>query len=69
MSFKETRGRSLTKTATWRVIAVLNSYLVLVGLELDSHFQSAIAINITGFSVFYVFERVWDQISWGRTKL
>ena len=64
--FRETRARSLTKTISWRCCAVLNSFAVLAATTSSRPLTNAIAMNITGFFVFYLFERLWNQIGWGR---
>ena len=32
-----------------------------------SNFTKALVMNITGFLIFYVFERIWTKIKYGRT--
>ncbi len=67
--FEETRARSLTKTVSWRCCAVLNSFTILTVTTTSRPLTNAIAMNITGFFVFYLFERFWNQIDWGRVPL
>jgi uncharacterized membrane protein len=64
---KETRIRSLIKTIVWRLIATLNSFLVLLvfGGTFGSCIKNAIIMNVTGFFVYYIYERVWTTISYG----
>ncbi|NND96607.1 MAG: DUF2061 domain-containing protein [Pirellulaceae bacterium] len=64
--FEETRTRSLTKTVSWRCCAVLNSFTILVVTPTSRPIVNAIAMNVTGFCVFYFFERIWNQVAWGR---
>ena len=64
--FKETKKRSVFKAVSWRIVAVLNSWAIL-SLELDvQNFTNAILMNITGFSLFYLFERIWNYIKYGK---
>ena len=67
MFVKETKKRTVFKSITWRMVAVMNSWMVLV-LVADPHsnFTKALVMNITGFLVFYVFERIWSKIKYGR---
>lgn len=66
MTIVETKKRTIFKTVTWRLVAVLNSFLVLTMHLTDSNFMNAIYMNITGFFAFYFFERVWSKINYGR---
>jgi hypothetical protein len=67
MTKSETKARSLAKTILWRIIATVNSYAVLATLTDSSsgNFAKAIFMNITGFFVYYGFERLCNSISWG----
>ena len=66
MSFKETKTRSITKTVLWRLVAILNSYLILVLMISDKPMHNALLMNLTGFIVYYFYERTWDKIKKGR---
>ena len=66
MSFKETKTRSITKTIIWRMIAILNSYLILVLMISDTPIYNALLMNLTGFIIYYFYERVCDKIKAGR---
>ena len=66
MKFRETKGRSTSKSVSWRVIAFLNSWFVLaVGLT-NIPLWNAIIMNLTGILFFYIHERVWDNVDYGR---
>lgn len=62
----ETKKRTLLKTISWRMVAILNSFLVLTVNITDSNFWNAIYMNITGFIIYYIFDRVWSNINYGR---
>ena len=64
----ETKKRTLFKTISWRIVAILNSFLVLTVDITDSNLWNAIYMNITGFAVFYVFDRIWSKINYGRIQ-
>lgn len=66
MSFKETKTRSVTKTVIWRLVAILNSYLILILMISDEPIHNALLMNLTGFIVYYFYERIWDKIKKGR---
>lgn len=48
------------------MVAVLNSFLVLSFDVTDDNFLNAIYMNITGFCLYYVFDRIWSKINYGR---
>ena len=68
VSFKETKTRSIIKTMLWRVIAILNSYIILVLMISDSPIHNALLMNLTGFVVYYFYERTCNKIKIGRYK-
>jgi hypothetical protein len=63
----ESKKRTLFKTISWRLVAILNSFLVLTFQITDSNFLNAIYMNITGFFIYFVFERIWSNIDYGRS--
>ena len=65
-NFVETRKRSLIKTLAWRCFAVLNSFTILKLFPTEGPLSNAIAMNVTGFVLFYLFERGCNLIDWGR---
>jgi uncharacterized membrane protein len=67
--FRETRLRSFTKTITWRSCAVTNSYFVLLVSTSSQPLVNALAMNVTGFLLFYFFERIWNLVHWGKIPL
>ena len=62
----ETKKRTLFKTISWRIVAVLNSFLVLTVNVTDNNFLNALYMNITGFFIYYIFDRIWSKINYGR---
>jgi len=67
--FVETRTRSLTKTFVWRSFAVLNSFTILTLLPGSRPIVNAVAMNVTGFVLFYLFERGCNLVRWGRVPV
>lgn len=65
---KESKTRTIVKTIIWRVIATLNSFFVLLYLNdaNKDNLYKAIFMNITGFFVYYFYERIWNFIKWGK---
>jgi uncharacterized membrane protein len=66
--FKETKKRTITKAITWRIIATLNSYIILILFVATGNVWKAILMNISGFFIFYTFERIWNKIKWEKVK-
>ena len=64
--FKETKKRSVFKAISWRVVAVINSWTILSLSFVESNFWNAIIMNLTGFVFFYTFERIWNNIKYGK---
>lgn len=62
----ETKKRTFVKTVSWRIVAILNSFLVLTVNLSDSNFWNAIYMNVTGFVIYYLFDRIWSNINYGR---
>jgi hypothetical protein len=61
----ETKKRTIVKSATWRLIATANSFAIL-SVGLNHNLYSAILMNITGFIIYYIFERIFNKIQWGK---
>ena len=64
--FKETRERSVRKSIGWRIVAVINSYIILAMYLTESPLYNAILMNITGAVLYYVYERLWNNSHKGR---
>ena len=64
--FVESKKRTISKTISWRIVAILNSFLVLSFEVTEDNFLNALYMNITGFCVYYLFERIWNRIQWGK---
>jgi len=64
--FKETKGRSVKKSIGWRILAIINSYIILAMYITDSPLYNAILMNITGAVLYYIYERFWNNSHNGR---
>ena len=64
----ETSGRSLVKTLTWRVTGSGATFLISWLISGDLRVAgSIVVIQIVANTVlFYVHERAWNIVSWGR---
>ncbi len=66
---QETRLRSAVKSILWRVIATLNSFLVLTSNVSNNNLRNAIYMNITGLVIYFLYERVWNKIKYGKESI
>jgi uncharacterized membrane protein len=66
----ETRTRSIVKALVYRSLIVVSIFIITY-LE-TGQLTDAISITgittITGTIIYYLHERVWSSISWGREK-
>jgi hypothetical protein len=65
MKVVETKKRHFVKIISWRVLATINSFLIL-SIGWSGNLKNAIIMNITGMIVMYYFERIWSKINYGR---
>jgi uncharacterized membrane protein len=64
----ETRTRSLVKTVVYRVWVLITTYIMLLvtGQSLESALIPTLAINAVWMTSFYIYDRIWAGIQWGR---
>ncbi len=64
----ENRKRSIIKTATWRIIGIITT-MIIVYFATNST-TTAVSIGLVDLFVktyvYYLHERVWNSIDWGR---
>lgn len=65
---RESKKRSVIKAIGWRIIAIANSFLVLLAHFTDDPLSNALIMNLTGFIVYYFYERLCNKVSWGLNK-
>jgi uncharacterized membrane protein len=62
------KKRSLAKSLTWRVIAVVST--LLIGYAMTGSWAFALSLtlvsNVINFVLYYLHERIWLQVSWGK---
>lgn len=70
MFFIDGHPRTISKSITWRVIITLNNFLI--PLITTGSWQTALAFltiaTILNIIVYYIHERFWNLIKWGKTK-
>lgn len=66
----ESRRRSLVKTVIYRVWVLFTTYVMLLvtGQSLESALIPTVIINVIWMTSFYVYDRIWAGIQWGRIK-
>ncbi|MEM2919048.1 MAG: DUF2061 domain-containing protein [Candidatus Altiarchaeota archaeon] len=66
----ETRKRSVLKAVTYRILATFILGIISWYYTKEPFITSKITITFTiiAIIVFYVNERVWNKINWGRKK-
>ncbi len=64
----ETKLRSLVKTVIYRVWVLVTTYVMLIvtGQSLESALAPTLIINAVWMTSFYLYDRLWARISWGR---
>ena len=68
----ETRKRSLIKAVSFRIIEIIVDVVILVGLmrtglpELVIAGAGAISVEASCGIGYYLWERLWNRIDWGR---
>jgi uncharacterized membrane protein len=62
------KRRSLAKSLTWRVIAIVST--LLIGYAMTGSWAFALSLtvvsNVINFVLYYIHERVWLGVSWGK---
>ena len=69
--FSETKARSATKAILWRLVAVTNSFVIswLFFETILVALGAAVAMNVTGLFIYYLYERAWNKVGWGKVGL
>lgn len=64
----ESNLRSIAKTVTWRITGSLATFLISFGITGNLTISGTIAIiQVTANTVlYYLHERVWNKIRWGK---
>ncbi|MHA1812878.1 MAG: DUF2061 domain-containing protein [Candidatus Thorarchaeota archaeon] len=68
--FGEKRSRALVKALVYRIVAVIITTVgigVITG-EWVLSVGASVAINLFKVVIYYLYERAWERMSWGRIK-
>lgn len=62
------KKRSLVKSITWRIIAVVTTFAVSLAMTGSLTFSAYLALVSNGlnFVLYYIHERFWITVKWGR---
>jgi uncharacterized membrane protein len=65
---KVTKARSFTKSLTYRVFGTLSSWAVVYIITGKGSLATLIAFweTVVKVVIYYIHERVWNGINWGR---
>lgn len=65
-----TKKRSLVKSLTWRILAILVTFASIYFLtgELETATAGTVLTNSINFILYYLHERVWTKVNWGKEK-
>ena len=68
--FREHWSRSLVKAIVYRILVVILDFstIYLLTKKLEIAFGFMMVSNVYTSIAYYVHERIWDRISWGKKK-
>lgn len=66
----ETRSRSVVKTIIYRIWVLITTYVMLIvtGQSFTDALVPTLIINAVWMTSFYLYDRLWARISWGRVE-
>jgi adenylylsulfate kinase len=66
----ETHTRSIAKAISWRIVATLTTMLLVFAFTGNLVISSGVGLVelVTKIAIYYVHERVWNAIGFGRTR-
>ncbi len=68
--FHEKVSRSIVKSVVYRVVIVISTAIIsfLITHDYGTTFVLVVFVNIANMILYYLHERVWDGIGWGKSK-
>ena len=62
------KSRSLVKSLTWRVVAMVSGFVTLYALSEDISLATIATLITNGvnFVAYYYHERIWNSVGWGK---
>lgn len=63
----ETHKRTLTKSITWRIVATIITFVIIIVVtkRMDLAIGVAFLDMVLKFAGYYAHERAWDRLGWG----
>ncbi|MCX6702030.1 MAG: DUF2061 domain-containing protein [Candidatus Zambryskibacteria bacterium] len=67
-NYSDTKTRSIVKTIIWRVIATLLTWGTIYFFtgKLSESFKMTIIAAAISMIAYYIHERIWNNIQWGK---
>jgi uncharacterized membrane protein len=65
---KVSKKRSFAKSLTWRVVALITTFVTLYALSKDINMATLATVITNGvnFVAYYYHERIWNSVRWGK---
>jgi uncharacterized membrane protein len=62
------KKRSFAKSLTWRVVALITTFVTLYALSKDINMATLATVitNTVNFIAYYYHERIWNAVRWGK---
>lgn len=62
------KSRSFAKSLTWRVVALITTFVTLYALSKDINMATLATLitNAVNFVAYYYHERIWNSVNWGK---
>jgi uncharacterized membrane protein len=62
------KKRSFAKSLTWRVVALITTFVTLYALSKDINMATLATLitNTVNFVAYYYHERIWNAVRWGK---
>ena len=65
---KEFKKRSIVKAISWRLVGTMDTFLLSLIITKKVSYAATISIAevVTKICIYYVHERIWNKIIWGK---
>lgn len=71
LMFVDGHPRTISKSVTWRILISINNFVI--PYLITGSWKAAAAFftiaTITNIIIYYTHERLWNKVSWGKTKV